>query len=214
MVSFARKTQRRIQSREKPYAILHVFFITKNSIHSLCSGYPHIRGHGNKTWEEKLWFWLPVIRPSDLVVMPLWQQDMICWHNIASWSIHTEYFTFFNSFFVFIFVFFFFSFRGLATGNVSRTRLRAEVKKEILTGIFCSIAVAILLGTIGLIRVERLDLLIDSLSDWLTNWLFDWSFDSFIHPSIHPFIHPFIHRFMDWLIEKILLKPSAYFLRV
>jgi len=44
--------------------------------------------------------------------------------------------------------------RGLATGNVSRTRLRAEVKKEILTGIFCSIAVAILLGTIGTVWVQ------------------------------------------------------------
>ena len=39
--------------------------------------------------------------------------------------------------------------RGLATGNVVRARFRAEVKKEILTGVFCSLAIAVLLGGVG-----------------------------------------------------------------
>jgi len=39
--------------------------------------------------------------------------------------------------------------RGLATGNVNQSRFFYEVRKEITTGLFCSTAIAILLGIIG-----------------------------------------------------------------
>merc|ERR1719193_656023 len=44
--------------------------------------------------------------------------------------------------------------RGLATGNVDTKKFKSEVKKEGLTGIFCSIAIAVILGSVAATWVE------------------------------------------------------------